>query len=269
MSINHDIRPKRVYRIPRTHSQGHHHIKRLDFVDQQEDFKEKHQDDEILGRERLEEEFFSNKEIPNKKIEKVSREGRLSRIFKFLSIKKLISVFAILLIIIVLYQNYSDIKTSLKDEKNKINGTSNTKTAAGDDYYNGEKDSNTSENKTDQSVSSTEASQTPSSTEANSTAETQVATTNKADLNIKVLNGNGTAGTAEKTKQALETAGYKVSKVANAKTFSYKTSYIYFKNGKDSQANEIKSLLSNLSITLEKSDSIVGNYDIVVVVGKS
>ena len=101
------------------------------------------------------------------------------------------------------------------------------------------------------------------------TANTQTETSAKATLKIKVLNGNGIRNSAATIRDILTNAGYSVEKIANASRYTYTKTYIYYKTGQESWATEIKSLFPNRVTEAVLSDAIVGNYDIVIVTGKS
>lgn len=115
------------------------------------------------------------------------------------------------------------------------------------------------------SYSSISSSSATVSSESSSSSSTAAQIT---EMTIKVLNGSGITGAATTTKTALETAGYTVSYVGNANSYNYSSSYIYYKAGAKAKAEEIKTVLNNLTITISENDSVAGTYDVVVVVGK-
>ena len=92
-------------------------------------------------------------------------------------------------------------------------------------------------------------------------------TINKKLIKMSVLNGNGITNSAVVVKNALVKAGFTVSAVANAKKFTYATTVIYYKTGKEAEAELVKAALPTRSVTTEPYDSI-GSYDLQVVVGK-
>jgi hypothetical protein len=100
-------------------------------------------------------------------------------------------------------------------------------------------------------------------------AESTTSTINKSTISIQVLNGNGISRSAAGVKTTLESAGFTVSSVINAKKFTYASSIIYYKTGQDEEAALVKSSLPNLVIELENSDTLTSSYDIVVLVGKT
>jgi hypothetical protein len=84
------------------------------------------------------------------------------------------------------------------------------------------------------------------------------------------LNGSGIKNSAQTAAGILSTAGFTVSATANARSFNYQKTLIYYKTGGGAKAELVKAALSNYQTETTPSDSIVGtNYDIVVVVGKS
>jgi len=94
-------------------------------------------------------------------------------------------------------------------------------------------------------------------------------TIDKSLIMISVLNGSGVKNSAKNIADILSAAGFNVANTSNARSFSYTTSIIYYKTGKDIEANLVKETLADRQAELEENDSIVGsNYDIVVVVGK-
>jgi len=88
----------------------------------------------------------------------------------------------------------------------------------------------------------------------NSTVPTPSQTpTAKIDLkkySITILNGSGKIGEAGKAQDLLEAAGFKVSKVGNAKTYDYTKTVIQAKEGVD------QGFINQLKTTLSKSYSV-------------
>ncbi|MCX6812754.1 MAG: LytR C-terminal domain-containing protein [Candidatus Berkelbacteria bacterium] len=87
---------------------------------------------------------------------------------------------------------------------------------------------------------------------------------------ISVLNGSGIKNSAASVSSELTTAGFTtVTNSGNARSFSYSSTVVYFKTGKDVEADLVKTALPDQTVTATESNSVVGaNYDIVVVVGK-
>lgn len=161
---------------------------------------------------------------------------------------------------LLIWQNYPEIVSAVKNKFFKNSATETVSDNVKDDeYYTGEKVDNTTTEETAATATSTETAQPQTTTTA--------PTIDKASVVMEVLNGNGVKGSADTIRDQLVTAGFKVSRVANAKNFNYATSIIYFKTGKDTEANLIKGTLTSLQTTTQNSDSIVGDYDVIVVVG--
>ena len=90
---------------------------------------------------------------------------------------------------------------------------------------------------------------------------------NKTKLTIKVLNGEGKDGTAASAKDKLEKNGFIVTETGNAKN-TYNKSVIYYASGNESAANLIMELFNDRTISTEYNNDIVGDFDILVVIGK-
>lgn len=121
---------------------------------------------------------------------------------------------------------------------------------------------------TSSSTTDSTASSTATTTTTAPVATTAPAATTDKTFRIEVLNGNGIAGSADKVSDTLTAAGFTVSKVANARSFSYASTYIYYKTGKEASAALIKAALPTRTTIEKLSDSVTGTlYDVVVVVG--
>lgn len=148
--------------------------------------------------------------------------------------------------------------------------TQSTGTAKTEDLSNSNPTATTTDKSTALNFQSTESSQssqksaTPAATASSTTAPA------KDSFNLRVLNGSGVAGKAAEAKTKLETAGFKVSSVGNAQSFTYSTSVIYYLKDKKAEADLVGKELSNLKSTAEEaSQQFIGNDDdILVVVGK-
>lgn len=110
---------------------------------------------------------------------------------------------------------------------------------------------------------------TPTDTPTQNTSATTTADIDKSKITIQILNGNGISGSANNVKTQLVNAGFTVDSVKNAYKFTYQSSIIYYKTGKNAEADLVKSALSDHQCELINDDSIAKNYDIVVVVGKT
>ena len=106
-------------------------------------------------------------------------------------------------------------------------------------------------------------------TTGTSAASSGATATAKSAIRINLLNGSGVTGAANTTKTTLQTAGYTIAHVGNAKSFNYTASMIYYHSGKAAEAAQVKAALPALSITIELNDTVTATtYDLVVVVGK-
>ena len=88
----------------------------------------------------------------------------------------------------------------------------------------------------------------------------------KSEISIKVLNGAGRSGVAAKTKKLLENQGFVVKSIGTARNL-YSCTLIYYQESEE-KAEMVKKALSGFNPKIEKS-SIVGEYDVLVVIGKS
>ncbi len=165
-------------------------------------------------------------------------------------------VFLILVLIFLLvYQNYSSVQNIFGIQNNKEEDNSS------DSLY--ENDYTTDTLTAEEEATSTPETDTPAET---TTPESLIAA-DRSSLNISVLNGNGISGSAQNIKTTLTTAGFVVSHVGNALKFSYQNTIIYYNANKDAEAEDLKSVLTDRTCDLLESSSITGSYDIVVVVG--
>lgn len=169
------------------------------------------------------------------------------------------TLLGLLLVILVtlILQNFSYIKElfvgTKTEPKSKTETTANTERIVPQDY--------TATN------SATPDTNTPAVT--NPVTTTPTTTLDKSSLKIKLLNGNGITGSAEKIKSTLTQNGFTVSFIGNAKKFTYSTTYVYFKTGQDAGAESVKSALAGKNVTVTNDDTICTTYDIVIVIGKS
>lgn len=174
---------------------------------------------------------------------------------------KWVVLLIIILVALLVWQNYSKILEVVG--LNKLLNTSNESelesydsNLQGTDY--------TSQSSLSADTSSTNANQNQASI-----AETPATSIDKSKITIKILNGNGISGSAGAVKDQLVQAGFIVDKVANAYNFKYENSIVYFNTGMNVEAELIKTTLSDRQCEVVNDDSVVGNYDIVIVVGKS
>ncbi len=199
--------------------------------------------------------------LKNKAIEKIKEKS--GNFIQTLD-KRYLWLLLIPILLIVIFQNYSSVKNALQRNNQTKNSNSNT-----DTVYNGEivpqdytvpDNANTNTAPTNSNVAAT----TPVVPAAQPATEV-----NKANISIKVLNGNGINNSASKIKTELQNGGFTVSKVTNASNYNYTTSIVYYKSGQEAEANAVKTALTSKQFTIEQSDTIAGSYDVVVLVGKN
>lgn len=90
----------------------------------------------------------------------------------------------------------------------------------------------------------------------------------KFKLSLQVLNGNGVRGDANKAREVLENAGFKVDAVANAQSFAYTKTQLQIKKSKEGYLEELKNALQdkyNLEITADLTEDYP--YDGILIVG--
>jgi hypothetical protein len=239
MSIGNDIRPKKIYNLKREHHS----------VINGEILKEKTDKETDGGQERKKEDFFDEyPESPKKNVLEKNRKK------PFFSTSKVIWFLIIALIAIVVYQN---IGTIISIYEHKHNPTAEK----------GEEKSNTEDQYVSDTASNNDNSQSETTAQPSTSVE-PAAVVDKSKISIEVLNGNGISGSADLVSEQLKTAGFTVSKVANARKFSYATTIIYYKTGKNAEADLVKTVLTDRESSTENSDALVGSYDIVIVAGK-
>jgi hypothetical protein len=140
-------------------------------------------------------------------------------------------------------------------------------------FYNSSVASKTTETAT--TSSSTPAITKITTTSATTTAsETPVVTTSsdltKANVSVKILNGNGVTGSANTASTAVKAAGFTVASTSNAKSFTYATSTVYYKDATGKTvADQLVSSLTTYSV-VSKLDATVATTvnELVFVVGK-
>jgi len=134
----------------------------------------------------------------------------------------------------------------------------------------------TTENQSDTpSTSTTEADQktlelsleVPETPKPAATPAPTVTTPDPAKITVQVLNGNGIKGSAQTVADLLNTSGFKVGKATNANSFSYAQTIIYYKTGKTEELELVKKTLAK-SVLEELNNTLTGNNDILIVVGK-
>jgi len=88
------------------------------------------------------------------------------------------------------------------------------------------------------------------------------------DESIRIANGNGKNGEGARIKKILEDKGYKIASTGNASK-NYDQTTVFYKTGQESLANALKEAIKDeYSAVIENSDTTVGSYDAIVVLGK-
>lgn len=89
----------------------------------------------------------------------------------------------------------------------------------------------------------------------------------KSKISLKVINATGKSGVAASTKEMLEKEGFVVAEIGTAKNI-YNSTVIYYKEGEEETAKLVAETLKDHQVSLEKDPQIVGQYDLLVVIGK-
>lgn len=267
MGISDDIKPRKVYNYsqkknPSSSEKDSFEVKISKSLPEKQDntytSTQQEVDDYLSGNEsvyenknELENDFFEN-EAPVNKHEKKNKKKR----FKFPT--KLVTWIIVLFLLgLAVYKNLDKIVDLI------IGQTTSTELASKDESYVSTDSKEQAGTAADTTTTGTGNTTTPATTPTVSTT-----TQSKSSIKIEVLNGNGVSGSADKVRDQLVSAGFTVSKVANAKKFTYASTYIYYKTGATSSMELVKAALSTRTCIAELSDSLSAGYDVVVVVGK-
>ena len=264
MGISDDIKPRKVYNY--SHNVSKAPVKKVSFelekkhnVTQTETVKKDDNEldkfmsvsDELYpNKDALENDFFNGAET--KPDHKTTKKNNIRKF-----VRATLWIFVIILIILALYKNIDKLETLILGENRNT-----TETTPSDEIYT---------NETDTSGSSATGSVATAETVTNPTTDTTASTAPvlaKKDIKIEILNGNGIAGSADKVRDLLINDGFLISKVANAKKFTYTSTYIYYRSGAEASMELVKAALSTRTCITQKSDPITTGYDIVIVVGK-
>lgn len=97
-------------------------------------------------------------------------------------------------------------------------------------------------------------------------AQTETNST-KRNFSIEILNGSGISNTASDVKTYLEQKEYKIANIGTANNL-YPSTVIYFKKGNDNLANELAKDLNQYETSVLENSELVGEYDILIVVGQ-
>lgn len=196
----------------------------------------------------LEKDFFKTKTKDKPKVNATIKKKPV-----FLIIVLILMVLG--LIGVAAYQNLDLIKTKL------FHKPSETPASTAKDIT----DTSTSQNTETQTGVST----TPTDTSTTaSTTPTPPATIDKQSFSIRVSNGSGVKNAAANVAKILVDAGFKVTSQGNAQSTGYKTTIVYFKKGKDAEAELVKTALSTRTVSSQLSTTLT-LYDILVIVGKN
>lgn len=155
------------------------------------------------------------------------------------------------LIGVAVYQNFDRITGLFNKSADKVDDT-NTAAAVTQPTTN-----TTSTTTTDQSTVTQ-----PTET----TAQAATPVIDKKSFSIRVSNGNGLKGSADKVADILNTAGFNVVSTGNASSYTYKTTIIYYQPGKSAEAELVKEALSARSVSTSESATLK-SYNILVIVG--
>lgn len=262
MGIGNDIKPKKVYRYKPEHHydpfslHNHHEDKKKEEPEESHSKSSHNEADGHNDAEKVEDDFFHDyNKTTKKKVKKERSSGGF--LFQNLNAKNITWLLIIALIVIVIYQNFDSIKGIF------IKNNTTSKNSNSDEYYEGV---NANQNSNSGDVNSNLNANVNANLNTNTAAASP--TVDKSSITLKVLNGNGIAGSADKVAAILKTAGFLPAKSANASKFTYLQTLIYYKTGQEEAANLVKAALPALTTTLQNSDSIVGTYDVIVVTGK-
>lgn len=99
------------------------------------------------------------------------------------------------------------------------------------------------------------------------TATPPPANLDKSKLDIKVLNGSGTAGAASKMKDTLEKLGYTVTSTGNADNYNYAQTEIHVSSDQKQYLDTLKKDLSS-DYTISTADTNYSGTGAEVIVGK-
>lgn len=90
---------------------------------------------------------------------------------------------------------------------------------------------------------------------------------NKSEISIHILNGSGSSGVAAKTKEILESDGYKIESIGTANNI-YSRTVIYYNKNKEAQSRLVAGSLPNDGIKFEEDSNLTEGFDLLIVVGR-
>lgn len=266
MGISDDIRPKKRLGFSNNPSfSTHNHFKPQEQETEQE-IESTEKTDKIEVNSVLADDFFDSNLTENKKNtedknakkakQKEKKPSRIGKFLKTIFLNRWLYAFLIsALVISILWYHYPAIKALFFDDVKKEENTT-PKDDSTDQIYQSEITPTNYTSEAETSAPSTE-------------SQTMEQVIDKSTIQIKILNGNGVRGSADQVKAELVSKGFTIKELGNAKVFTYTNSIIYYKTGKEGEAALVKENLDNQNAVLTLSDTIVGSYDIVLVVGKN
>ncbi len=262
--------PAELYVQPSSVDAKKHHEK----IDPPKPDKNDDKKDDLFSAKRSDTGFFPTPKVKDIKIEKAqskkTKDVRGKSSFSWLqAIRNLIVIAVIATLSILIYQNFSRIKTLVTGQyEAETPEDSGAVTIVPQNYTSSS--SSTSTTAPVASATTAPASTTTNSAQATTPAASQPAATttpDKSTLTIDLLNGNGINNTAAIYKSVLSKAGYTVTAVGNAQNFHYWSTYVYYKTGMESMATDLKKVLARKSTLLKNDDTICKKYDIVIIIG--
>lgn len=172
------------------------------------------------------------------------------------------TIFILLLVVVVfiiIIDKSSDNKSKKSNQNTTVNAINQNQSAKNQEEIQTNNQITSSSSINDQN--------TPSESTVEDSSQNAEQITNKSTIKIKILNGSKVSGLAQEAKTKLEDDGYKIDSIGTAKNFYQKT-VIYYATGKENYATEIQLALGNQGARLELNDSLVGAYDLLIVIGK-
>ena len=92
-------------------------------------------------------------------------------------------------------------------------------------------------------------------------------TTTISSMTIKIYDAGGGAASTEEVDNLLKQGGFKTDSTDKAQ-YEYDKTYVWYRKGLETQADQIKTLLKSRDVALKES-KLEGVFDILVFVGKT
>lgn len=89
----------------------------------------------------------------------------------------------------------------------------------------------------------------------------------KAKISIRMLDGSKTTDRLQIVSDKLENTGFIVASTGQASNY-YKSTVVYFKSGRENDASLVMDSLTDNKVSKSENTKLVGNYDLLIVVGK-